>query len=88
MEGANGIDLSMCRGRRMLNLDNEEEGVLLTSCAGGARVHGRLPVETEEKQGCRLLIEIGGLTGGHSGAEIDKGRANAICLLGLSLIHI
>ena len=86
MEGANGIDLSMCRGRRMLNLDNEEEGVLLTSCAGGARVHGRLPVETEEKQGCRLLIEIGGLTGGHSGAEIDKGRANAICLLG-RLMH-
>lgn len=86
MEGANGIDLSMCRGRRMLNLDNEEEGVLLTSCAGGARVHGRLPVETEKKQGCRLLIEIGGLTGGHSGAEIDKGRANANCLLG-RLIH-
>lgn len=86
MEGANGIDLSMCRGRRMLNLDNEEEGVLLTSCAGGARVHGRMPVEREKKQGCRFRIEISGLTGGHSGAEIDKGRANANCLLG-RLIH-
>ena len=33
MEGANGIDLSMCRAAWMLNLDNEEEGVLLTSCS-------------------------------------------------------
>ena len=82
MEGANGIDLSMCRGRRMLNLDNEEEGVLLTSCAGGARVHGRVKVETQKLQGYRYQVGVEGLLGGHSGAEIDKGRANAnACLL-------
>lgn len=82
MEGAKQIDLSVCRGRRMLNLDNEEEGVLLTSCAGGARVHGKLKAEREKIRGTRLEIAFEGLLGGHSGAEIDKGRANANALLG------
>ena len=82
MEGANAVDLSMLKGRRMLNLDNEEEGVLLTSCAGGARVHGKMAVKREKKPGLRLAVHIEGLLGGHSGAEIDKGRANANVLLG------
>ena len=82
MGGANAIDLSVCRGRRMLNLDYEEEGVLLTSCAGGARVHGRLAVGTEKISGTRLEVSVEGLKGGHSGTEIDKGRANANVLLG------
>ncbi len=46
MDGAREMDLSMLKGRRLLNLDNEEEGVLLTSCAGGAgadcRIHDDL----------------------------------------------
>ena len=82
MEGANAIDLSICRGRRMLNLDNEEEGVLLTSCAGGARVHGKLMASCEKVSGTRMEIFFEGLKGGHSGAEIDKDRANANALLG------
>ena len=82
MEGANAIDLSICRGRRMLNLDYEEEGVLLTSCAGGARVHGKLAVSVERITGTRLDVYVEGLKGGHSGSEIDKGRANANVLLG------
>ena len=82
MEGANAIDLSVCKGRRMLNLDYEEEGVLLTSCAGGARVHGRLPLSRGKMAGACMEIELEGLLGGHSGAEIDKGRVNANALLG------
>ena len=82
MEGASHIDLSVCRGRRMLNLDYEEEGVLLTSCAGGARVHGRLAVSFEKIRGTKLEVAIDGLLGGHSGSEIDKGRANANALIG------
>lgn len=82
LAGAKQVDLSMCRGRRLLNLDNEEEGVLLTSCAGGARVHGRLPLVRERKRGVRVTLHIEGLLGGHSGSEIDKGRANANVLLG------
>ncbi len=42
MDGARGIDLSMLTGNRMINLDSEEEGIFLTSCAGGARVRCRL----------------------------------------------
>ena len=63
MEGASHIDLSVCRGRRMLNLDYEEEGVLLTSCAGGARVHGRLAVSFEKIRGTKLEVAIDGASG-------------------------
>ncbi|MCM1327312.1 MAG: aminoacyl-histidine dipeptidase [Bacteroidales bacterium] len=44
MDGARGIDLSMLKGKRLLNLDSEKEGIFLTSCAGGARVKCLLPV--------------------------------------------
>ena len=49
MDGARGIDLSMLTGKRMLNLDSEEEGIFLTSCAGGARLKSFLPVSVCEK---------------------------------------
>ncbi|MDE6638993.1 MAG: aminoacyl-histidine dipeptidase [Acetatifactor sp.] len=45
MDGARGIDLSMLTGSRMINLDSEEEGIFLTSCAGGARVKCQLPMQ-------------------------------------------
>ncbi len=83
MEGAREIDLSMLNGRRMINLDSEEEGIFLTSCAGGVSLISRIPVEREqsgERDWYRLTVS--GLTGGHSGCEIHKGRANAIFLLG------
>lgn len=53
MEGAKGIDLSMLRGKRLINLDQEEEGVVITSCAGGARVDVTIPLQKEAwaKQG-------------------------------------
>ncbi|MCM1087414.1 MAG: aminoacyl-histidine dipeptidase [Muribaculaceae bacterium] len=82
MEGAGKIDLSMLQGKRMLNLDNEEEGVLLTSCAGGVRADCRLPVAWEEKSGVLLQVQVDGLQGGHSGAEIIKEGGNANCLIG------
>lgn len=85
MEGATGIDLSMLRGRRMINLDQEEEGVFITSCAGGARVDVQMPMEREEAPGktYRLVeFRITGLAGGHSGMEIGKGLGNANWLLG------
>ncbi len=82
MNGAAAIDLGICRGRRMLNLDSEEEGVFLTSCAGGARIMCRLPLERETAEGTVYTIQIGGLQGGHSGGEIHKERGNANCLAG------
>lgn len=87
MEGAKKIDLSMLRGRRMINLDQEEEGIFVTSCAGGARVEVHIPLEREQAAQEEQLIEIAvtGLLGGHSGIEINKGRGNANCLLGQAL---
>jgi dipeptidase D len=91
MEGAMGIDLSMLKGKRMINLDNEEEGVFITSCAGGARVDVRIPVRhtaVPEENNCRLQIAITGLRGGHSGTEIVKNGGNANVLLGELLAKI
>ena len=83
MEGATGIDLSMLKGRRMINLDQEEEGIFITSCAGGIRVDVTIPMEPDpESSGELVEIKVTGLLGGHSGIEIDKGRGNANCLLG------
>ena len=87
MEGATGIDVSMLEGRRLLNLDSEEEGYMLTSCAGGCSVECNLPVSWEEKTGMQIDIIVEGLLGGHSGVEIDKGRANANLLMGRVLLE-
>ena len=79
MEGARGIDLSMLSGNRLLNLDSEDEGIFLTSCAGGLRINADIPVKeaaSSDKYQVRE-VEIGGLLGGHSGEEIIKGRANS-----------
>lgn len=90
MEGATGIDLSMLRGRRMVNLDQEEEGVFITSCAGGARVDVKIPLTAgKAEQGMTMLtLKVCGLLGGHSGMEIDKGRGNANWLLGMFLVGL
>lgn len=88
MDGARGIDLSMLTGHRMINLDSEEEGIFLTSCAGGARVNCVLPLSLEERQGVILELTVGGLLGGHSGAEIHKERGNSNCLLGRVLYRV
>lgn len=86
MDGARGIDLSMLTGNRMINLDSEEEGIFLTSCAGGARVKCRLPLGGAQPADgeSRLAYEItvGGLQGGHSGGEIHKERGNSNCIFG------
>lgn len=81
MEGATGIDVSMLKGKKLLNMDSEEEGVMLASCAGGCRADVKLPVERETVSGTKLTVSLSGLTGGHSGSEIDKGRGNANILM-------
>ena len=81
MDGAIAVDLSMLKGKRFLNLDSEEEGILLTSCAGGMSVNGQFHGMTKEQQGTFLEISLSGLQGGHSGTEIHKNRENATLLL-------
>ena len=77
MEGATGIDLSMLRGRTLVNLDSEDEGIFTVSCAGGARSTITLPVQRRAVYGPCVKLTVEGLQGGHSGVEIHKNRANA-----------
>lgn len=81
MDGARAIDLSMLKGNRVLNLDSEEEGIFLTSCAGGARVDCRLKLAQTQMDGILYKIAVKGLLGGHSGAEIHKERGNSNVLM-------
>lgn len=89
MEGADGIDLSMLEGKSMLNLDSEEEGIFLTSCAGGISTISTLPVAwAKSPELFWYELSVTGLVGGHSGCEIDKGRANANRVLGRVLYEM
>ena len=82
MIGAAAIDLSDLRGRLLINLDSEVEGVFTAGCAGGATAVIDIPVKREPFTGESLSITVSGLAGGHSGIEINRGRANAVVLLG------
>ncbi len=88
MDGAAGIDLSCIKGRTMLNLDSEEEGIFTVSCAGGARANLLLPVERHAVYGPCVKLTVEGLQGGHSGVEIHKKRANANMVMGEFLSRV
>ena len=88
MFGAAGIDLSMLKGRKLLNIDSEEEGIFTVSCAGGARGTIRLPLERRAVYGPCVRLTVEGLKGGHSGVEIHKNRANANKVMGLFLERV
>ena len=82
MEGATGLTVDDLTAKRMINLDQEEEKIFITGCAGGARIDIRKKTETEQVEGVLCKLIISGLQGGHSGQEINKERGNAICLMG------
>lgn len=83
MTGANGLKKGELNGKYLLNLDSETEGELYVGCAGGIDATISIPYTTEKapKDYCALRLTIGGLKGGHSGMEINTGRANANKLL-------
>ena len=68
-------------GKIMINIDSESEGVFTVGCAGGARIDITLPMEKKEIPEAAVKVSVGGLKGGHSGVEINKGRHNAIKIL-------
>lgn len=88
MLGAETIDVSMLKGRKLLNIDSEEEGIFLTSCAGGLQANCKIPVSRTDMEGICYEIKVTGLMGGHSGVEIHKERGNAIVLLGRVLTSL
>jgi dipeptidase D len=90
MKGAMELRAEHLKGRILINMDSEEEGKLLVSCAGGVRVSIKLPVKWEAvKEGTAVVaVRIRGLKGGHSGMEIHKGRGNSNKLMGRFLYDL
>ena len=88
MDGARALDVSVLQGRTLINCDSEAEGILTVSCAGGATSGLHLPITVEKAEGKGIHIYVDGLIGGHSGAEIHKGRANSNKLMGELLARL
>jgi len=81
--GATALDAALLSGDVLINLDSGEEGVFLTSCAGGRKLDMFLPLAEEPAPAgyACAAIRVSGLMGGHSGIDINRGRGNAIKLL-------
>lgn len=91
MYGAEGLDCTKLSGRRLLNLDSEDEGLITAGCAGGAMVEVAFPEKEDDRKvrsGLRAKLLIDGLRGGHSGEMIGLGRASANVLLGRILYAV
>ena len=86
MPGAFGLDCSQLHGKKLVNLDSEFESVLLCSCAGGLNVRSSVPVKRSITEGTEVRLSMKNFKSGHSGVEINKGRANANMLMG-RLLH-
>ena len=80
LTGAKNLDPAIVRGRLLLNLDSEDDGILFVGCAGGTDTRFLWsPSKVEVPPGWLVLrIAVTGLQGGHSGTDIDKNRLNAI----------
>ena len=78
MTGAFGLKKGELKGDFLLNLDSETEGELYVGCAGGIDATLSIPFATEKapKGMVAYKVTFGGLKGGHSGMEINTGRAN------------
>ena len=88
MDGAAGIDLSCLKGRKLLNIDSEEEGILTVSCAGGAKSTVSVPLARRAVYGPCIKLVVENLQGGHSGVEIHKRLANANKMMGVLLQRV
>ncbi|MCL2500930.1 MAG: aminoacyl-histidine dipeptidase [Defluviitaleaceae bacterium] len=94
MAGAEGLDASLFSATRMINLDSSEEKIITIGCAAGVTVEYNLPLTWEGigtggmpplQSSSAFTLTVKGLHGGHSGADINKGRGNANVILGCVL---
>ena len=83
LTGATQLDAGLLRGRRLINLDSEQERALYVGCAGGGDMRISLGVASADEGGDGRAVKVAltGLKGGHSGCDIHLQRGNAICLL-------
>ncbi|WP_292662012.1 M20/M25/M40 family metallo-hydrolase [Nitratifractor sp.] len=79
--GAKALEMALQSGA-MLNLDNEEEGVVMIGCAGGVDLIAERPCGLVSDERPLWRVSVSGLPGGHSGVDIDKGIPNALKILG------
>ena len=87
LTGAAALSPEHIQGRILINIDSEEEGTILVSCAGGQRDEISIPLALIEadKNKESYTVKVSGLQGGHSGMEINKGRGNSNKILGRTL---
>lgn len=88
MTGALALKGGLLHGEILLNLDTEDDTELTIGCAGGVDVTASGTYQEEEHAGSFFTIQLNGLTGGHSGMDIHKGRANANKLMNRVLYKI
>jgi len=88
MTGALGLKGGLLDAEILLNLDTEDDDELTIGCAGGIDVSagGKYKVEKASSGSCGFRLTVRGLTGGHSGMDIYKGRANANKLINRVLL--
>jgi len=89
LSGAEGMKAGFMTGDYLINLDSEDEGEMFVSCAGGRNTQAKFTFSREEAPAGSFFLraQLKGLTGGHSGDDINKKRANAIKLLGRFLFQ-
>lgn len=87
MSGARAVESGALKGSLLLNLDGEDDDELTIGCAGSIRTQAELSMGAATVPPKHAILEasVSGLAGGHSGVDIDKGRANA-CLALLRLL--
>lgn len=90
LTGANALQGDFIEGKILLNVDSEDEGVFTVGCAGGRDTHISLPLQYEDAPSGFVMarLKAGGMTGGHSGVNINEERANAIRVLVRALMQI
>lgn len=88
MTGAKALDPSFVTGRRMINLDSEEDNAIYIGCAGGTDSTLTFDVKTEPRrsEASTWRVSVTGLRGGHSGGDIHENRGNAIKVLVRTLL--
>ena len=90
LTGATGVSPDLLKGKRLINLDSEEEGIFYIGCAGGRDTVLRKKLDTQPlppgQKGFR--IKLGGLRGGHSGLNIHQDLGNAVILMSRLLFRL
>ena len=88
LDGAKAFDYSVIAAKRMINMDSADESTVVAGCAGGLRTNVTYHAVTIPANGFAYRICVGGLAGGHSGEDIDRGRASANSCLGRLLCRL